>query len=325
MTTIGVIQPDLVLSNEFPESTFEYTERDVALYALGVGAPGINPTDPLEIPYIYTTEGQTSVKVLPTFAVVWSSPQMVGMASMKGLHYDDKLILHGQQYMETYRPFPPCGTIRSTARISGLHDMGQSAVLELEFLHRDAETRELLCLTRFTFFLRGAGGFSCSKPFTYTKKTTNLKPVASAIPLPISSRDAAPFAVYEDQIHTSQALLYRLSTDYWPHASRVADLHADPERAAQAGFEQPVLQGSCTLGFAIRAVVRICCHGDSSRVQSIQGRFLAPIYPGQKLVTEMWLDDSHSVVTYVCKVSGRNVMSGFVTLTSSPAPFPSRL
>ncbi|BBM98795.1 hypothetical protein Mp_1g16310 [Marchantia polymorpha subsp. ruderalis] len=134
---------------------------------------------------------------------------------------------------------------------------------------------------------------------------------ASATPLPISTINA----VLEDQTHQSHVHSYRVSTDYWPHAFRQGNLHArtharththththtHTERAAHAGFEQPVFQGLCTLRFAVRAVVRICCYCDCSRMQSIHGRRLAPTYPGQKLATEMWSDDSHNVVMFVCK------------------------
>jgi hypothetical protein len=43
--------------------------RDVALYALGVGAAGADPCDPSELPFVYHPDGQSSIKVLST--VIW--------------------------------------------------------------------------------------------------------------------------------------------------------------------------------------------------------------------------------------------------------------
>ncbi|KAL3681389.1 hypothetical protein R1sor_024345 [Riccia sorocarpa] len=308
------INPDLVLKFQFSESIYEYTERDVALYALGVGAPGPNPVDPLELPFVYHPKGQEFVRVLPTFPVVWPFSLTESLKSVDGLHYDPKLLLHGEQYLEIYKQLPTRGRIRSSSRISGLHDKVKAAIVEVEVLSHDDGTGELLCLNRFTVFLRGAGGFSptSSKLFSYSERTTNLDRVTPIPPTIKASTSSPPTAVFEDQSQTSQALLYRLSGDYNP-------IHADPAIAGQAGFDRPILMGLCSLGYAVRAVIRCLCFGDSGRVQSVQGRFLSHVFPGEKLVTEMWADASGNKVTYICKANGRSVLSGFVTLTPPPA------
>ncbi|PWA62511.1 enoyl-CoA hydratase 2 [Artemisia annua] len=104
-----------------------------------------------------------------------------------------------------------------------------------------------------------------------------------------------------------EALLYRLSGDYNP-------LHSDPKLAAVAGFSRPILHGLCTLGFAVRAVIRTICNGDAKLVKAISGRFLLHVYPGETLITEMWLEGSR--VLYQTKVKERNraVLAGFVDL-----------
>lgn len=55
-------------------------------------------------------------------------------------------------------------------------------------------------------------------------------------------------------------------------------------------FSRPILHGLCTLGFAVRAVIRCICNGDSDRVKSLSGRFLLHVFPGETLITEMWLE-----------------------------------
>lgn len=55
-------------------------------------------------------------------------------------------------------------------------------------------------------------------------------------------------------------------------------------------FSRPILHGLCTLGFAVRAIIRCICGGDPDIVKSISGRLLLHVYPGETLITEMWLE-----------------------------------
>jgi len=79
------------------------------------------------------------------------------------------------------------------------------------------------------------------------------------------------------------ALIYRLSGDYNP-------LHAEPAVGRAAGFERPILHGLATYGVAGWALTKGLCGGDPSRIASIETRFSSPVYPGETIRTEMWLD-----------------------------------
>jgi peroxisomal enoyl-CoA hydratase 2 len=46
------------------------------------------------------------------------------------------------------------------------------------------------------------------------------------------------------------------------------------------------------MGFAVRAVIKSMCRGDPNMVKTIFGRFLLHVYPGETLITEMWLEGS---------------------------------
>ncbi|GMY28145.1 enoyl-CoA hydratase 2, peroxisomal [Fagus crenata] len=301
------IDPELVHTHKFPETTYTYTERDAALYALGVGACARDAVDDDELKYVYHENGQKFVQVVPTFAAVFSLASLPNGFHMPGLEYDPRLLLHGQQYIELYQPFPSSGCILNKVSLAGLHDKGKAAVLEIETKSYQKESGELLCMNRTTFFLRGAGGFSkSSQPYSYSNYPTNK---VSAVKIPKTQ----PFAAFEDCTQPSQALLYRLSGDYNP-------LHSDPMVAKIAGFSRPILPGLCTLGFAVRAIIKCICRGDPNLVKSISGRFLLHVYPGETLITEMWLEGLR--VIYQAKVKERNqtVLSGYVDihrLTSS--------
>ncbi|GMY28143.1 enoyl-CoA hydratase 2, peroxisomal [Fagus crenata] len=316
------IDPELVHTHKFPEVPFFLDPfmlilmRDAALYALGVGACARDAVDDDELKYVYHENGQKFVQVVPTFAAVFSLASLPNGFHMPGLEYDPRLLLHGQQYIELYQPFPSSGCILNKVSLAGLHDKGKAAVLEIETKSYQKESGELLCMNRTTFFLRGAGGFSkSSQPYSYSNYPTNK---VSAVKIPKTQ----PFAAFEDCTQPSQAcsiiiagtaLLYRLSGDYNP-------LHSDPMVAKIAGFSRPILHGLCTLGFAVRAIIKCICRGDPNLVKSISGRFLLHVYPGETLITEMWLEGLR--VIYQAKVKERNqtVLSGYVDihrLTSS--------
>ncbi|XP_020091322.1 enoyl-CoA hydratase 2, peroxisomal [Ananas comosus] len=297
------IDPSLVISHKFPERSFSYTERDVALYALGVGACGADPVDEKELKYVYHPNGQPFIQVLPTFAALFPFQKLngLGLEGITGLQYDPKLLLHGQQYIEIYRPFPSSSSIVNKVSIAGLHDKGKAAIVELETTSYLKDSGEVVCMNRSTIYLRGSGGFSdSSQPYSYATYPPNQ---ISRVSIPKTS----PSAVYEDCTQKSQALLYRLSGDYNP-------LHSDPMVAQPAGFTRPILHGLCTLGFAVRAVIRSFCNGEPTAVKTIFGRFLLHVYPGETLITEMWLEGPRVIYQTTVKERNRVVLSGYVEL-----------
>lgn len=292
--------PNLLISHKFPEVTYSYSERDVILYALGVGACARDAVDENELKYVYHQDGQQFIQVLPTFAALLAAASFD--FQLPGLEYDPRLLLHGQQYIEINKSFPSSACVQNKASISGLHDKGKAAIVEIEIESYEKESGELLCKNRMTTYLRGAGGFSkSSEPYSYSKYPN--QPV-SAVKVPKSQ----PFVVFEDCTQPSQALLYRLSGDYNP-------LHSDPGVAKIAGFSRPILHGLCTLGFAVRAIIRCICRGDPNMVKNVQARFLLHVYPGETLITEMWLQGLRVVYQTKVKERSRTVLSGYVDLS----------
>ncbi|KAH0876000.1 hypothetical protein HID58_073362 [Brassica napus] len=290
-TSDSEFNPDLLLAHKLPETRSTYNERDVAIYALGVGACGQDAVDSVELKFVYHENGQEHVQVLPTFVSLFSLGSLTDGLDLPGFKYDPSLLLHGQQYIEVYRPLPSKASLINKVSLAGLQDKGKAAILEIETRSYEQGSDELLCMNRTTVFLRGAGGFSnSSQPFSYKNYPSNQ---GLAVKIP--------------QTQPSAALLYRLSGDYNP-------LHSDPNVAKRAGFPRPILHGLCTLGFAIKAIIKCICNGDPSAVKTISGRFLATVFPGETLITEMWLQGLR--VIYQTKVKERNkaVLSGYVDI-----------
>ena len=75
-----------------------WDEKDVILYALGVGAG----TDELE----YTYEG-SNLRTLPTFGVVPAFPALAGIGRV--MSFNPMMLLHGEQKLTLHRPIPTSG------------------------------------------------------------------------------------------------------------------------------------------------------------------------------------------------------------------------
>ena len=69
----------------------------------------------------------------------------------------------------------------------------------------------------------------------------------------------------------------------------------DPGFAAMGGFDRPILHGLCTYGFTGRALLHTLCASDPARFDSIEGRFSAPVLPGEALTVSMWVDGGEAI------------------------------
>ncbi len=63
--------------------------------------------------------------------------------------------------------------------------------------------------------------------------------------------------------------------------------------ARSVGFEQgPILHGLATFGYVCRAVVQSQCNGDARRVKSLTAQFKRPVWPGDTLRTEGFVENN---------------------------------
>ncbi|HEX3764145.1 MAG TPA: SDR family NAD(P)-dependent oxidoreductase [Kofleriaceae bacterium] len=275
------IDVDAALGYKYPEYHSSYDERDVAIYALGVGAAR-NPTDERDLPLVYELAG-SGMKVLPSFGVLPAINMVFSHAKQgitaPGLKYGLDRVLHGEQYTELKRPLPTRAKLVTRGTIKSIYDKGKGAVVNTEVVTYDEHGDELIRNDMATF-VRGAGGWGGERG---PSADVNTPP------------DRAPDKVVEDRTSDNQALLYRLSGDWNP-------LHADPSFAKAFGFERPILHGLCFFGFATRHVAQAFAPGGNpDHVKSIRVRFATSVLPGQTLVTEMWKESDQRVI-FRCKI-----------------------
>lgn len=255
----------------------EYTERDVILYHLGIGARA----EDLDFVYEGVNGG---LKVCPTYAVVPMFAPMVSLLPQFNVPF--RSILHGEQVIFLDRPIPPRGTLLTTARVPDVYDKGKAAVLVVETETADTTGRTIF-RTRASLFCQGLGGFG-----------GDPGPKAKVLEIPKGRKP--DFEISQETLDF-QAVLYRLSGDVNP-------LHIDPIAASFAGFPRPILHGLCTFGFVGRAVLRGLCGNRVDLIKEFGVRFTAPVYPGEAITTQGWsMGDGMHFLRAACK--GREVLS----------------
>jgi acyl dehydratase len=252
-----------VIGKKTEEHVFEYDWSDVILYNLGVGA------SEKDLAFVFE-DAPGGLKVLPSFCVV---PAMRAIPHL-GDDVDLSLFLHGEQMIKLYRPFPPSGKLIQVGQCTDIFDKGKGAVYHVKIEGR-TEDGEHLYDAKWVIFYVGAGGFGGDPG----PKAEKIEPPAGA----------APDFSFSDTVADNQAAIYRLSGDLNP-------LHLDPIAAKRGGFDQPILHGLCTYGFATRAIVSGPLEGDVDRLKEFRARFSDPVYPGDSLTTQGWKVDGGFII-----------------------------
>ena len=269
---------------KFEDIVHRYTERDTMLYALGVGY-GSDPTDRGELRFVF--EG--GLQAVPTMATVMGSPGIWWKDPRTGA--DPVKLVHGEQDLRIFASLPAAATIVARNRVVSITDKGPGkgaiAVLMRELFVQDSGVK--VAESRNVTFLRGDGGFSAGGG------ASDPSPEALA---PVPERTADLTVSYPTLLQA--ALIYRLSGDYNP-------LHADPDFAARAGFDRPILHGLCTYGMAARAVIEKVLNFDAGRLKRIAVRFTSPVWPGETVRFELWRE-SDTLVRLRATVDARTVV-----------------
>jgi len=262
------VDPDRLIHWHFAEQRHMIEPRDVMLYALAVGL-GVPATDRRQLSFVY----EEGLKALPMMANVmgyrgfWLKEPGTGVDWRRVLHVQHKIMVH--------QALPVAGEIVSRQRVSALVDKGadKGAFIVTRREVWDASVTTLLAEIEQTNMLRGDGGFGRSIGALDLLEAVPARPADLVVEYPILEQ---------------AALLYRLCGDYNP-------LHADPAIAAQAGFDKPILHGLCTFAIVGRAILGACGNYAPASVRTLEGRFSAPLFPGETLQVELWRDGANQV------------------------------
>ncbi|KAF1812031.1 peroxisomal multifunctional enzyme [Eremomyces bilateralis CBS 781.70] len=248
------------LSAKAEGTPFDYEQKDVILYNLGIGAKRD------DLPLIY--ENNDNFQVVPTFGVIPPfnavSPFSIGDLVP---NFSPMMLLHGEQFLEIRQfPIPTEANLVCYPNLVEVVDKGNAGVVVSGSTTKDKRTGKDVFYNESTVFIRGAGGFNGAK------KGRDRGPATAANKPPARPADK----VVTEKTTEEQAALYRLSGDYNP-------LHVDPEFSKVGGFKVPILHGLCFFGISGKHILQT--YGP---FKNIKVRFAGSVLPGQTLRTEMW-------------------------------------
>ena len=264
-----------------------YNQRDVLLYAVGIGLTGLR----------FTFEGHPQFAVFPTFAIRWGG---------RGLQIDRQalpaspgpLTIDAERSIEQLAPLPlPASatdtvTVRVRSRLLAVHPRGKGSAFS-EFETEVLDSGGQLCVRIVTgLFQRGVASLGDIEPFAGCGLSRSHK---------LTPPERAPDFELAAPIAANQAQLYRLSGDFNP-------LHIDPEAARFGGFAAPILHGLCTYGHCAQLLLGALCEGDARRFGSLRARFSSPVYPGDELRILGWRNGVGRVL-FEARVDDKTVVS----------------
>ena len=273
------IDPLKLLNWQFEPVTHDYSNRDVILYALGIGL-GKDPLNRVELKYVY----EQQLSALPTFAVTLATLGMWVKNPDTGITWNT--VVHSAQRSTFHTPLPNAAKVTGVANISQVWDRGpeRGAVIVVEREIRDCNSGTTYCTLEQSLLLRSDGGFGGEAP------------PASAIQLP----GHAPDLTSTFSTDPNQAIIYRLSGDWNP-------LHIDPDVALKAGFAQPILHGYCTYGISAWAACQTA-RRNTCELRQLECQFTGSVIPGDVLEFQWW-QHSENEWLFRAKAGTRQVLN----------------
>lgn len=268
------MQVEKVLNYPFADTAIPYTARDVILYALGLGLGRA------DLDYVY----EKDLRVLPGFAMVVGHPG--SWIATPELEVDYVRLLHAEQHLEILQPLATEDSLTASYRVMGIADKGADKGSIVYIEKQLSGVQGVVARVVSALFCRADGGVG-----------NHGETLPSPPPLP----DRAPDRSVTRPVDERAALIYRLSGDYNP-------LHIDPDVAGAAGYDDPILHGLCTMGMAGHALLEEVAGGDPARFGGYACRFTRPVFPGETLRTDIWLEDGGARYCVTAEARGERVL-----------------
>jgi acyl dehydratase len=209
----------------------------------------------------------------PLFPVRLNREVMAKVLLDPELRCDMLRLVHGEQAFDYERPIYADEWVHLRATIDAIEDKHSGQVLRVsQTLSVDGE---VIGLAQSAAFIRGSG----------------------PCPPRIQGERAAPFR--PPALQTELVDVMEITLD---QAQRYAEasldrnpIHLDPAVARAAGLPGVILQGTCSMAMASRAVIKLLANGDPSRLKKLSVRFSKPVFLPDQLTTAVWATDTPGV------------------------------
>ncbi len=280
---------ELLVGQKMEPRYMEYNWRDIALYALAVGAK----RDDLE--YVY----EKKLKAIPTYGTIpyWGTvnvrprqwmplpasmlAEAIIQPTISPLNMDHEIFM--------YRPIDPIkGTFQYQDTVTDVYDRGEGrgAAVRTRIDVRD-EAGNLVCTNYSTTFFHEAGGFG-GQPMPKS---------------PVVIPDRAPDFEVDDYISPVQNLLYRLTGD-------TNLVHVDPEYARSVGFETSFMQGLCSFGFACRMAIGALFPHEPERMTHMAAKMSSVLFPDTPVKLQLWkMDNGTAYFRFMNLTTGKPILN----------------
>lgn len=268
-----------ILTHTWKTSTTLHPTSTIS-YNLSLGASGS------ALQHVY--EGHPAFQPLPTYAATFA------IAAMGLVHQSMPTFLpafqphnhvHASHWLRLHRPYPLSGTLTHTARVVDVSAVRNGVSLAVE-ITSSTEANEVVVTQQWTsIVLRVPTDRMVPAP---SLPALAVKPSFEFMSPPT---DRPPTRIREHRTTAEQAALYRAAS------GDLNPLHIDPETARKAGFEKPLLTGTCTIGVGVRVVMEEFGARDGrGEVKEVRCRLRRPVFAGEMVKVEMWEGDGVLVV-----------------------------
>lgn len=275
--------------------SIDYTWRDMALYALAVGA------DENDLLYTY----EKNMKAIPSFGVLpyfsainvvppkpksFSGSYLAHELVMKELGYKFNIGLHMGHELVMHRPFDPIkGTMVFDDIITNIYDRGEGKgiIVESECPVYDA-AGNLVCTNISRSLLPEGGGFGGPAP----DKGKLAYP------------DRTPDYVVDEVLSKTANVLYRLTGDTDAH-------HIDPEVGNEVTHGRGAfMHGLASFGYACRMLIKGFIPGEPERMKRMVVQMRSISYPGTPVQLQAWKveGENRALFRYIDVESGKAIL-----------------
>jgi acyl dehydratase len=200
----------------------------------------------------------------PAFPIVPAGLTIAGVFFDQELGANLALLVHGEEDHVFHAPIKAGDTLTVETSLESV-EIKETGETFSVFTKLTNQNEQVAAEVRSLMFIRGTGSGSKSSAAAGPEREISFQTVQK---------------VDDDQTYRYA----EASGDHNP-------IHVDPDFATTtAGLPGIICHGMCTMAFASKAVLDAVGGGDPSRLKRIKVRFSKPVFPGQTLTTQGWVE-----------------------------------